>query len=224
MSTMVVYSRHSVLVAGFRAVVAEPAGFHVSACSEPEELPPFLDRPPQGASPPALVLIDVGSGITLDFLRGLRALAPDAGFILWVDAISPEFVRQAIGSGVLGVLRKDASTDLGIQCLSCVASGQLWLESEMSQRLLASKTVKLSPRERQLVSLLTQGLRNKEIAWRMNITEGTTKVYLSRLFQKTGASDRFELAVFVLKNIEIDPATGPSRGSPIFSFFEPQPA
>ncbi len=62
----------------------------------------------------------------------------------------------------------------------------------MSEKcFLSTKPVKLSPRERQLVGLLTEGLRNKEIAGRMNITEGTAKAYLSRVFEKTGASDRF---------------------------------
>jgi hypothetical protein len=59
--------------------------------------------------------------------------------------------------------------------------------------------------------LLTEGLRNKEIAARMSITEGTAKAYLSRLFEKTGASDRFELAMFALKNLETNPANRPSR-------------
>jgi two-component system nitrate/nitrite response regulator NarL len=186
------------MVGGFRALVAEPAGFVVSACREPEEL-----RTRLAAEPADLVLIDVNCGITPDFLCDLKSLAPDSGLILWVDGISPEFVRQAIASGVRGVLRRDASIDLYVSCISEVTAGQLWLEEALSQRLLCAKAVRLSPRERELVTLLTQGLRNKEIAWRMNITEGTTKVYLSRLFEKTGAGDRFE----------IDPSFGALRGS-----------
>lgn len=218
--TIVVCSRHAVLVAGFRAVVAEPAGFRVAACSEAEELPSFLGRLCLQGEPPDLVLVEASSGTTPFFLSELNAVAPNAGFILWIGVISPEFVREAIGSGVRGILRKDASIGLCVQCLAEVAAGQLWLEAEMSQRLLRAKSVRLSPRERQLLTLLTQGLRNKEIAWRMNITEGTTKVYLSRLFQKTGANDRFELAVFVLKNLEIDLSCKPYRGSKLSSVFE----
>jgi len=52
-----------------------------------------------------------------------------------------------------------------------------------------------------LVSLLSQGLKNKEIASTLMISEGTVKVYLSRLFQKVGVKDRFELALFGLKNL-----------------------
>ena len=106
---------------------------------------------------------------------------------LWVDWISLEFVREAIQIGVRGILRKDAPTAQYIQCLDYVAAGQLWLERDLSERLLNARTIRLSPRERQLVALLTEGLRNKEIAGRMNITEGTAKAYLSRLFEKTGA-------------------------------------
>ncbi len=52
-----------------------------------------------------------------------------------------------------------------------------------------------------MVSLLSQGLKNKEIATTLMISEGTVKVYLSRLFQKVGVKDRFELALFGLKNL-----------------------
>ena len=193
-------------------MVAEPAGFGVFRCSEATELRACLEK----TGPPGLMLIDANPTVTLHYLAELRSLAPDTGLILWVDWISQEFVRDAIRSGVRGILRKDASVDLCTQCLTKVAAGQLWLENEMSQKLLCAKAIRLSPRERQLVGLLTEGLRNKEIAVRMNITEGTTKAYLSRLFEKTGASDRFELAMFALKNLETNPAMGPSRGPRIF--------
>ena len=57
-----------------------------------------------------------------------------------------------------------------------------------------------------MVSLLAQGLKNKEIAYAMTLSEGTVKVYLSRLFQKVGANDRFDLALYALKNLFFDPA------------------
>ena len=54
------------------------------------------------------------------------------------------------------------------------------------------------------MALLAQGLRNKEIAFSLQIGEGTVKVYLSRLFRKLGVSDRFELALYGLKNLAMD--------------------
>lgn len=211
MKKIIVCSRHALLVAGFRALIAEPAGLVVFHCPDVLDLRCCFET-----NRPDLALIDVNAGATPEVLSELQSLASDTGLILWVDKASPEFVHQAIGFGVRGVLRKDATTDLYAQCLDRVSAHKLWLENDMTQKMLSMRTVRLSPRERQLVSLLTQGLRNKEIAWRMKITEGTTKVYLSRLFEKTGANDRFELAMFVLQNLETGPCDGAARSLPAF--------
>jgi DNA-binding CsgD family transcriptional regulator len=72
--------------------------------------------------------------------------------------------------------------------------------------------VSLTQREGQLVTLLSQGLKNKEIATTLMISEGTVKVYLSRLFQKVGVKDRFELALFGLKNLTSGHASGADKG------------
>ena len=74
------------------------------------------------------------------------------------------------------------------------------MEQGLCDRLLTSKRVVLTQRERQLACLLAQGLKNKEIAYSLRLSEGTVKVYLTRLFHKVGANDRFEMALFALKN------------------------
>jgi DNA-binding NarL/FixJ family response regulator len=209
---IIVCSRHAVLIAGLRSVVAEPAELGVIACPEPAQLTDLLAN----IQPDTLLLIDVAIITTLNSIAELKPKLPGGGVILWVDWISPEFVREALHAGVRGILRKDCSAEQYIDCFRQVSAQQLWLENDLNQKLLSGKSVRLSPRERQLIHLLTEGLRNKEIAGRMNITEGTTKAYLSRLFEKTGASDRFELAMFALRNLETNPAAGPSRGPRIF--------
>ena len=103
--------------------------------------------------------------------------------------------------GIRGILRRGLSAEMHIQCLREVAAGALWVEKELSQSLLTAHEIQLTPREQQLMGLLAQGLKNKEIAWSLGITEGTVKVYLSRLFDKVGANDRFELALLALKNL-----------------------
>jgi DNA-binding CsgD family transcriptional regulator len=69
------------------------------------------------------------------------------------------------------------------------------------EQLLLTKRVSLTRREGQLVGLIAQGLKNKELAYALGITEGTVKVYLSRIFKKLGVNDRFELALYALKNV-----------------------
>jgi DNA-binding CsgD family transcriptional regulator len=87
-----------------------------------------------------------------------------------------------------------------------VAEGGLWFEETLKTSFTSMRTVSLTRRESQLVSLLSQGLKNKEIASTLFISEGTVKVYLSRLFHKLGVKDRFELALFGLKNMPIGEA------------------
>jgi DNA-binding CsgD family transcriptional regulator len=88
-----------------------------------------------------------------------------------------------------------------VKCLQKVQAGELWFEKALTDSFLCARRVALTQREGQLVSLLSQGLKNKEIATTLMISEGTVKVYLSRLFQKVGVKDRFELALFGLKNL-----------------------
>ncbi len=192
-----VVSRHSVLVAGFRALIAEPRGIAVAECPDVASLDAAVAE-----ERPGLVLVDSGALPDIGALREWKMRVPHPRLILWVDRMAPEFVREALQCGVRGVLRKDSAAAAYAECLDHVSAGQLWLERDLADALLTARSVRLSPRERQLIGLLTQGLRNKEIAGRMNITEGTAKAYLSRLFEKTGAGDRLELAVYAIKNLE----------------------
>src|SRR5450756_515245 len=121
--------------------------------------------------------------------------------VLWVNSISTELAFQAMGLGVRGILRKTLPTELQVKCLQKVQAGELWFEKALTDSFLCARRVALTQREGQLVSLLSQGLKNKEIATTLMISEGTVKVYLSRLFQKVGVKDRFELALFGLKNL-----------------------
>jgi two-component system response regulator DesR len=193
----VVVSRHSVLVAGFRALIAEPRGIVVVECPDFANLPAALM-----VERPGLVLVDGAALPDPGWLREWKLRVPHPCIILWVDRIAPELAREALQCGVRGILRKDSDAASYAECMEKVAAGQIWLEHDLADALLTARAVRLSPRERQLIGLLTQGLRNKEIAGRMNITEGTTKAYLSRLFEKTGAGDRLELAVYAMKNLE----------------------
>src|SRR5271170_8403815 len=75
------------------------------------------------------------------------------------------------------------------------------MEGSLTMNLLHNRPVSLSKRQSELVGLLTQGLKNKEIAAALGISEGTVKAYLTTLFEKVGAKDRFELALFGMRNL-----------------------
>jgi DNA-binding NarL/FixJ family response regulator len=103
--------------------------------------------------------------------------------------------------GVCALLSTSCTPQRFVSCLERVAHGEQYFENVLPLGSAPTRAVRLSRREGQLVSLLAQGLKNKEIATCLDITEGTVKVYLSKLFQKVGAKDRLELALFGLKNM-----------------------
>ena len=103
--------------------------------------------------------------------------------------------------GVRGFLSSTSSAETIRECLRFSATGQTWMERALSNSMLNSPPVRLSRRQGQLLGLLVQGLKNREIATSLGISEGTVKAYLTILFEKVGARDRFELALFGLKNL-----------------------
>jgi two-component system nitrate/nitrite response regulator NarL len=218
------YSVQPVLAAGFEAVIGTLDSFAVSRlCTDVTELMDHVNT-----ARPELVLVEVTSDVTLSALKQLAAIAGRAPIILWVDAVSTEFASQALSAGIRGILRTTLPIDLQLKCLQKVAAGELWLEKPMTDRLLCSERVNLTGRERQLLVHVSQGQKNKEMAHQLGITEGTVKVYLSRLFQKVGVKDRFELALFALKNLgphqssgstpSLSVATSPEESRPTSSF------
>ena len=80
-----------------------------------------------------------------------------------------------------------------------VAAGELWYERQITDGLFRAKKITLTNREIQLLQLVSQGLSNKEISSVLGLTEGSVKVYLSKLFKKTRVKDRFELGLYGLR-------------------------
>jgi DNA-binding NarL/FixJ family response regulator len=153
------------------------------------------------AHQPDVLMVDLSAGVTFSVLSGLHEVGAHAKIVLWVHAISTELALQSMSLGVRGILRKTLPAETLLRCLTRVNEGELWFEKSLTDSIMSARRYSLTRREGQLVSLLSQGLKNKEIATALTISEGTVKVYLSRLFQKLGVKDRFELALYGLKNL-----------------------
>lgn len=175
-------------------------------------------------SQPDLLLVDMTSEVTFSVLSSLHGIASQARIVLWVHAISTELALQAMSLGIRGILRKTLPIETLVRCLTRVNEGELWFEKALTDSIMGARRYSLTRREGQLVALLSQGLKNKEIATSLAISEGTVKVYLSRLFQKLGVKDRFELALYGLKNlapgtVSMDAAEGASK--PVAPIWQP---
>jgi len=190
-------SGEPILARGLESVLRQVDGFDLlPSCGTMTGLQEQLS-----AQSPDILLLDLSPEVTFAVLNELKQAAPETAIVLWVTAISTELAFQAMGLGVRGILRKQLPAELQVKCLQKVHAGELWFEKALTDSFLNAKRVVLTNREGQLVSLLAQGLKNKEIAATLMVSEGTVKVYLSRLFEKAGVKDRFELALFGLRNL-----------------------
>jgi DNA-binding NarL/FixJ family response regulator len=197
MTRILLYSDEPILAKGLESVLRQVDGFELlPTCGSVASLMEQL-----ASNSPDLVLMDLTPEVTFAVLSEMKHAMASSKIVLWVNSISTELAFQAMGLGVRGILRKTLPTDLQVKCLLKVQVGELWFEKALTDSFLCARRVALTQREGQLVSLLSQGLKNKEIATTLMISEGTVKVYLSRLFQKVGVKDRFELALFGLKNL-----------------------
>jgi DNA-binding NarL/FixJ family response regulator len=160
------------------------------------------------AGKPDVILLSVDAQLDWGLLQMLHRESPGSRVVLWVHEIAAESAFRAKEWGVRGILRKSLPTEMILKCVRRVYEGELWLEKTLTETFLSGRTVRVSRRENQLITLVSQGLKNKEIASVMEISEGTVKVYLSRLFEKVGVRDRFELALFGLRS-----ASHPREGS-----------
>jgi len=168
---------------------------------------------------PDVLLVAVPGDVTLDILRRVRRKSAKIKVILWAYEVTVEFAHQAVEFGAQGILRRTLESEWIPKCVRAVHEGEMWFEKSVTQGLLRGRSVRLSKREGDLVSLLSLGLKNKEIATALSISEATVKVYMSKLFAKVGAKDRFELALFGLRNLA---QTG-SGSEPPRSLFLPRP-
>jgi two-component system, NarL family, nitrate/nitrite response regulator NarL len=129
-----------------------------------------------------------------------------------------EFV-QAMKLGTSGIVLKQTATDLLIKSIRKVHAGEIWLDSHTTAAVIrqfvaadevpnAPQTATprererspLSQREREIVALVAQGFKNKEMAEKMFISEQTVKNHLHNIFDKLGVSDRLELALYAIHN------------------------
>jgi DNA-binding NarL/FixJ family response regulator len=203
------YCTQPLLAVGFRCIMDGLPEFQLIECCSTTDM--LMDQ--ARVWRPELLLVDVSPGVTLDFLQELAAVS-GGSIVLWSEGTSPEFLAQALSAGVRGVLPKDKPAEAYYQCIREVSSGKQWVDSEMVSDLICRRQVHLTPRERQLIGLVVQGCRNKEIAYALGISEGTVKVYLSRLFPKVGATDRLSLALIGLRNVQANSRHSVKRTTP----------
>jgi len=195
--SVLAFSDEPVLQIGLQSVLAGSSGFRMAGVHTAVAQLAGAAQLQQ----PQVILYSLSLDPELAQLSIVRRAAPDASIILWAREFSGELAHQALEMGIQGFLSTTAGPDTMLECLRFAATGEMWMERSLANTLLNSRPVALSRRQTQLLGLLVQGLKNREIAAELGISEGTVKAYLTTLFEKVGARDRFELALYGLKNL-----------------------
>jgi DNA-binding NarL/FixJ family response regulator len=152
---------------------------------------------------PDVMILDKGFGIQaiLDWLTAIHAkdgTPPRTAIVVWGVSVTEAEALRFLQAGARGILRKSAGVESIIACLRTVAGGRSWMEdcvfrdSSRSDRYPRSE---LTSREQQVLELVEQGFKNKEIAHELGIQPGTVKIHLKHIFEKTGVRGRYGLAL-----------------------------
>lgn len=153
---------------------------------------------------PAICVFDIRmpkrSGV--EALQALRASGDMRPVVLLTAALEDRSLLAAVRAGVNAIVLKDGAEDALLDALEKVAAGEKAIPQPLLQRALdlsltgeTDPLAPLAPRERQIASHVGRGLRNREIADALAMSEGTVKVYLHTIYQKLGIKNRTELAL-----------------------------
>ena len=153
-----------------------------------------------------LLDVDLGAERALDFVVGARKGGFDGQILIVTAGVSDQEAVQLIQAGVAGILHKHNSTGVLCDTIRQVARGEVCLEKaylaslfRSVDRTRAAERPKLSERDRMVLRFIFQGLTNREIAERLEISEGAVKSALRQIFQKLAVRTRAQLVKVALE-------------------------
>ena len=146
---------------------------------------------------------------------------PSLRIVVVTPGADEDLTLELFRRGAHGIVSREVEPELLVDCLRKVVAGQTWLDSQgvhwvmeayrnQNNRPTGSRPkVQLTPKEMLIVSCVTQGMKNKEIALRVGTTEQVVKNYLRKVYDKLGVADRLELALYCLNHHVVDSTKGP---------------
>lgn len=157
-----------------------------------------------GAERTDMLIIDKGLGakVVLDALAQLPTDEFGKGkvptVVVWGMSITEAEALRFLQAGAKGIVRKSADSPTVLACLRAVIQGRSWMQDSVFREPLVPETqmrTDLTPREHQVMELVEQGYKNREIAQELGIRPGTVKIHLKHIFEKTGVRGRHGLAL-----------------------------
>ncbi|MCL6270621.1 response regulator transcription factor [Sansalvadorimonas sp. 2012CJ34-2] len=163
---------------------------------------------------PDLVLLDlhIPGAHGFSALLFLRNQYPDIPVVIISAREEPDVIHKALEHGASGFIPKSSSLETITSAIKQILDGDIWLpadigpapeassvDSEMTERLAS-----LTPQQLKVLEMINSGLRNKQIAWELKVSEATIKAHLTAIFRKLGVNNRTQ-AVIALQQSELEP-------------------
>jgi DNA-binding NarL/FixJ family response regulator len=196
MIRLVVADDHPLVLRGIEGLFDE-GEFRIAAlCVNGADAMEHIRR---GACDVAVLDISMPGLSGVEILKQVRSQGLPVKIVLLTSSIDDDTLVEAVREGVDGLVLKEAAGEVLVACVRSVCRGETWMDREVMSRALRKlsgpRPAKLTDREIEVAKFVVKGLRNKEIAYRANIAEGTVKMHLHNIYEKLGVTSRTELVL-----------------------------
>jgi len=208
--TIMIVDDHVVIRSGLRMLIEHDQNMRVVAMAGNQE--EALER--AASETPDVIILDLllGDEDALTFLPELCQSSPRSRVLILTGVQSPDSHRRAIRRGAMGIVLKEHAADQLLKAIKKVNDGEVWIERSMVGDMIQElsrppmvdpemvKIESLTEREREVISLVGEGLKNKQVGERLFISETTVTHHLSSVFSKLDVSDRLELIIYAFRH------------------------
>ncbi len=163
---------------------------------------------------PNVIILDLllGDEDGLSFLPELCQTSPNSRVLVLTGVQNPDAHRRAIRRGAMGIVLKEHAAEQLLKAIMKVSEGEVWIERSMMGSMIqefnkpplvdpeVTKIESLTDREREVIALIGEGLKNKQVGERLFISETTVTHHLSSVFSKLEVSDRLELIIYAFRH------------------------
>lgn len=203
MIRVLIVDDHPVIRRGLASLLGAAPGIDViGAAANGEEAVTWVAE-----SRPDVVLMDVSMpGMSgMEAARRVLEVEPDTRVVMLTSFSQRDVVVESFDAGAVGYLLKDVDPEELVSGIRAAARGDAPLSPKAARELLEDRANRrpldeLTQRERDVLALVGKGMANKQIAWRLGITEKTVKAHLGSIFDRLGVQDRTQAAIWAQKH------------------------
>ncbi len=201
---------HTLVRTGLRRLLESDPQFEI--VGDAADIGPALELATQCQPDIILLELNVSAQGDLDVIAQLLSAARRSRLLLVTTEDNPEIHRQAVQLGVLGIIKKQEPYPVLVKAIRKVYAGEAWIDRRMMANVISTLSrpkapdpdtehiALLSQREREVIACIGRGMKNREIAEQLCISETTVRHHLTAIFSKLEVTDRLELLIFAYRN------------------------